>query len=83
MPRQQYTKWDADWDSWYCESVPLVFKIPIEEALKEGDLHSEMIADVLFWLKKANAHEPLINAFQRIQNNFDENLALEAEDNRP
>ena len=78
-----YTRWDAGWDAWYGESVPLVFKLTIEEALQEGDLHSEMISDVLFYLRKANAHEPLINAFQRIQNNFDENLALEAEDNRP
>ena len=83
MLNSDYTKWDAEWDSWYSESVPLVFKTTIEEALQEGDLHSEMIADVLFYLRKANAHEPLINAFQRIQNNFDENLALEAEDNRP
>ena len=83
MPHSQYTKWDADWDAWYGESIPLVFKLTIEEALQEGDLHSEMIADVLFWLRKANAHEPLISAFERIQNNFDENLSLEAEDNRP
>ena len=83
MLETNYTKWDADWDSWYGESIPLVFKITIEEALQEGDLHSEMIADVLFYLRKANAHESLINAFQRIQNKFDENLSLEAEDNRP
>ena len=79
MQASDYTRYDADRDSWYSESVPLVFKITIEEAIHAGDLHSEMIADVLFYLKKANAHEPLINAFQRIQNNFDENLALEAE----
>ena len=69
MQASDYTRYDADWDAWYGESI-LVFKITIEEALQEGDLQGRR-SDVLFY------HASLINYEQ---NNLEENLALEAED---
>jgi hypothetical protein len=83
MRAADYTRFDADWDSWYGETIPFVFKITVEQALEDGELSVNNIEDTIFWLKKANAHQPLIDVFQRLFNNYEENLSIEAEDNRP
>tara|TARA_R100000315_G_C5143652_1_gene82118 strand:- start:22 stop:273 length:252 start_codon:yes stop_codon:yes gene_type:complete len=81
MQKEEYTRWDADWDSWYGESIPLVFKLTIEQSVQDKEISIEDMEDALNWLKKTNARQPLIDVFQLFKNNFDENLRLEAEDN--